>query len=283
MDQFAVGQRVGSSLGLGSPVAIEELRGGLGRSPLLISFPNRKIVVKPCGENRSAAETEFANLQAAADIAVAPRALGIDLDGEWGLGAAIAMSWIDGVVGFQGAQNLAWLTGLADGLAAIHLVKPRDRQPRVPHGLFEWIRSVAADEPRFESLLPVLAVLETSSDDLVFSHGDYHPGNVIFRVAEVRGVVDWLDAAPRERGFDVAYCRAVLAVHPGGDAPNLFRRSYEAHLGREVDCHRWDRVLAARGMRGARGRWPDAFARLGVDISPDVIWERSSRWLDSLT
>jgi aminoglycoside phosphotransferase (APT) family kinase protein len=149
--------------------------------------------------------------------------------------------------------------------------------------LFRWIRSVAADDPRYESLLPILTQLETSSADVVFSHGDYQPGNVLFRGAEVRGVVDWLEAAPRGRAFDVAYCRAVLAIHPGGHAPDLFQQFYEERVGTEVACQRWDRVLALRSMRGARGRWPEAFARLGVDITADAIWERSSRWFDRLT
>lgn len=239
--------------------------------------------MKSFDDNRSAAEAEYGNLHVAADISLTPRALGIDLDGGWGDGAAIAMSWVDGRAGFRGRDDLAWLAGLAQGLAAVHSIAPPNQQPHVPQRLFNWIRSVAADEPRCKSLLPVLTELETSNADLVFSHGDYQPGNVLFRHAEVRGVVDWLDAAPRERGFDVAYCRAVLAVYPGGDAPDVFRHFYEERVGTQVDCQSWDRVLALRSVRGARGRWPEAFARLGVNITTDVIADRSSRWFDSLT
>ena len=283
MDHEAVARRLGSSLGLGQPIVVEELRGGLGQSPLLVSFPERKVVLKPFDDDRSAAASEFANLEAAASIPVAPRALGIDLTNEWGAGPAIAMSWIDGRSGFRDRGDVAWLAGLARGLAVVHSIAPPHTGPQVPHGLFDWIRSVAADEPRGASLLPIVHELETSSDDVVFSHGDYQPGNVLFRQGELCGVVDWLDAAPRERAFDVSYCRAVLAIHPGGEAPDLFRRFYEERVGTEVACQRWDRVLALRGMRGARGRWHEAFARVGVDVSADVIRDRSLRWFDSLT
>ncbi|HUP86833.1 MAG TPA: aminoglycoside phosphotransferase family protein [Acidimicrobiales bacterium] len=282
MDQAAVSRRVGSSLGLGRPVAVAELRGGLGRPPLLISFPDTKVVLKSFDDNRSAAEVEYENLRVAADISLTPRALGIDLDGAWGDGVAIAMSWVDGRAGFQGSDDLAWLAGLARGLADVHSIAPPHQHPHVPQRLFNWIRSLAADESRYKSLLPVLTELETSTVDLVFSHGDYQPGNVLFRHAEVRGVVDWLDAAPRERAFDVAYCRAVLAIHPGGDAPDLFRQFYEERVATDVGCQSWDRVLALRSMRGSRGRWPEAFARLGVNITADDIWDRSARWFDSL-
>ena len=283
MDQGLVARRLGSSLGLGQPVAVEELLGGLGQSPLLISFRETKVVLKSFGENRSAAEAEFANLQHSAGVSLVPRALAIDLGGGWGAGAAIAMSWIDGSGGFEGPHDRVWFAGLAHGLAAVHSIAPPHLHSQIPHRLFDWIRTATTDEPRFESLRPILRELEVSSSDVVFSHGDYQPGNVLFRQAEVRGVVDWLDAAPRDRAFDVAYCRGVLAVYPGGDSPDLFRQSYEELVGTEVDCRRWDLVLAARGMRGARARWSEAFARLGVDIPADVMWDRSSRWFDSLS
>ncbi|NYE75087.1 aminoglycoside phosphotransferase (APT) family kinase protein [Microlunatus parietis] len=43
-------------------------------------------------------------------------------------------------------------------------------------------------------------------------HGDYHPGNLLWRDGALTGVIDWNGARLGSRWFDVAYCRADVAA-----------------------------------------------------------------------
>jgi aminoglycoside phosphotransferase (APT) family kinase protein len=59
------------------------------------------------------------------------------------------------------------------------------------------------------------------------SHDDFSPGNLLYDGGQLSGVVDWADIVVEPRHGAVALFRHFLAIHPGGEAPELFLESYE--------------------------------------------------------
>jgi Ser/Thr protein kinase RdoA (MazF antagonist) len=80
--------------------------------------------------------------------------------------------------------------------------------------------------------------------------------NVLFRGQTLVGIVDWRDAGVRAWASDVAYCRGVLAVHPGGSAPEALLAAYESAVGQRVPRAAWDALWAMRGILGSERHWP---------------------------
>lgn len=274
-------ERMASDLGLGRPEHVEHLAGGLGSTPLAVTFRDHRLVVKRFGVNFEAARREHANLMVARDAAVAtPEPMYLDAGGEWFGEVALAMSYIQGEPGFPRAEAGRWVEDLATALVRVHDVPVVASEGQRPDRLFAWIRTKALDDDRLHRVEHVCRTF-VDREKVVFSHGDYHPGNVLFCEGSIAGVVDWLDAGSRSRASDVAYCRSVLAVYPDGELPDLFLAAYQAESGRPVDCRAWDAIWGARGLRGAHGRWPEAFAALGVTLSPADIWDRSAVWVDA--
>jgi len=267
-------------LGLGVPTDVCRLRGGLGRAPILFTCGSRRVVVKQFGHDRDAAQRELVALARAAPASVAtPAVLASDERGNWSDGISIAMSWVPGKAGFPVAPATEWIPSLAAALVAIHDLPPGPGPVVHPTRLFSAIEELRDDE-RFARVAAACAPLRDTEQDLVFAHGDFHPGNVLFTGSTVTGVIDWADSGVRPRASDVAYCRGVLAVYPGHDAPMVFLDAYEEASTLRVDCTMWDALWGARGMRGAYRHWPAALASLDVDIASDVIWQRSAAWVD---
>lgn len=277
-DSVALG-RVADDLGFGAILETRQLSGGLGSAPTLVVFADRAIVVKRFTANPEAAMLEHRNLLSVLDAPVpTPAPLRLDVEGAWFGEPAIAMAWLDGSPAFPADPDPAWIDALAEALAAVH--RPmRGVAPLWPMRLVEGLRAIGGTDPILDVALAVAEDLLASGDnDVVFAHGDFHPGNVLFCSGRLTGVVDWEDAGPRSRASDVAYCRGVLAIYPGGDTPDRFLRSYEAQTGAAVDCRRWDVLWAARGILGSRRRWPAALAALGVTVAASEIERRSRTW-----
>ena len=71
----------------------------------------------------------------------------------------------------------------------------------------------------------------------------------------------------------------MLAIHPGGRAPDLFLASYQAAADVRLDhMPLWDVLYGLRGSRPVP-HWVRAFRAHGVPLSGDVIKARSLRWI----
>ena len=49
------------------------------------------------------------------------------------------------------------------------------------------------------------------------THGDFHPGNVLWQRGRISGVVDWSEARLDTRSYDLAYFRASVCYLLGPD------------------------------------------------------------------
>lgn len=71
-----------------------------------------------------------------------------------------------------------------------------------------------------------------------FTHGDYHPGNIIWDGQRLSGVIDWQGAIIGPPQRDLAHCRANLGLLEGPDAADAFHTEYLAAGGREWSAQR---------------------------------------------
>jgi aminoglycoside phosphotransferase (APT) family kinase protein len=114
----------------------------------------------------------------------------------------------------------------------------------------------------------------------VVSHDDYNPGNLLFDDGHVSGVVDWAGIAVEPRHAAVALFRHFLAIHPGGDSPEMFLDSYERAAKTSLDqLPLWDVLYGLRGVRPTLDHWVFAFDGLGLNISSKEIQDRSRAWI----
>ena len=110
----------------------------------------------------------------------------------------------------------------------------------------------------------------------VLSHDDFNPGNLLFEGGRISGVVDWADIAIEPRHAAVALFRHFLAIHPGGEAPELFADAYELAAGTALrDLPLWDVLYGLRGVRPV-DHWALALEGLGLDITSAEIQDRSA-------
>jgi thiamine kinase-like enzyme len=79
----------------------------------------------------------------------------------------------------------------------------------------------------------------------VLVHGDFHPGNVLWRRGKVSGVVDWQAACTGPAAVDVAHCRVNLLTF-GTDAAERFTALWQ-HAA-SAAYHPWADVVIIIGF-----------------------------------
>lgn len=267
------------SAALGEPVElVGPLHGGVACSVHELVTPSRRLVMKRFSAYDDdtpppAWELEWERLHLAAAAPVpTPAPVAYDPDGAWFGRPALVMAHLPGRVVYPPAVE-----ALAATLAALHRTVVPDPVPAVLRrpGLWTYWEQT---EPCPDGVLDAIASLSSSvgREQLVFSHCDFHPGNVLVDGGLVTGVVDWSGARFAPRGFDVGLMRCDLAVEPGGDAPARFLAAYEDASGVPVaDLAAWDAFAAARAIEHGGG-WVDAWTDTDVAMSAEQIHERAT-------
>ena len=173
------------------------------------------------------------------------------------------------------------LTALIAGAAvALHRL-PAERFAFLPDTSYSLERAFRADlvphgDPLQEAVWQTAQALwpevKTSQRSLV--HGDYWPGNVLWRHGQLISVLDWEISRIGDPTKDVATCRGDLTVIFGLQAADAFLEAY-LRAGGQVDNLRfWDLVVSTWAVREMEG-WAVAYPRLGrADITPAVACER---------
>ena len=261
---------------------VRRLAGGMEAETASFRLGNDHYVVKVCAKNGNEAEAEFDNL---AVISVAtvptPDPVVLDAGGTWFGYPAVVMTALPGRPDMHPVDPRVWLVDAAEALASIHAV-PSVRATHVrPPRWRRWKPSSEGMGNEAAEVEILLARLYERAETLptVLSHDDYNPGNLLYSDGRLSGVVDWADVAIEPREAAVALYRHFLAIHPGGDAPEIFLDEYERAASTALDdVHLWDALYGLRGVRPV-DHWITACERLGLVITSAEIQERSRRWV----
>lgn len=280
-------RRLAEAVGMGEVRVATRLVGGAITSTHLVEAergPHRWLVLKRfTNGDAELASTEWRLLSAAADVPLpTPRPVALDESGLWFGCPAVVTAALPGQVVLRPDDSHRWLSELATGLAAVHSTRWID-DPLL-HRAAPW----QTWQPWSEADRAITALLNETIEDLrriapteeaVFSHGDYHPANVLFDDGALSGVIDWSAAKLQPRGADLAQCRCELAIWPGGDAPATFLNAYEQAASFTSETQPWWDVLAAARVLQWHALWLPIYAELGVEMTAENLVRRVRAFL----
>ena len=82
---------------------------------------------------------------------------------------------------------------------------------------------------------------KSRSNEPVLVHGDFWPGNLLWRDGAIAGVIDWEDALVGDPLADLAICRLDLLWILGIEAMREFTERYQAEMALDLaDLPYWD-------------------------------------------
>jgi aminoglycoside phosphotransferase (APT) family kinase protein len=195
------------------------------------------------------AEREARALRVAESIGVpTPLLLAVDPAGADAGAPAVLMSRLPGRVDWWPSDTGRWLRRLAELLPRIH-ASPRPApgalrrfapDPQASCQPPGWARHPRVWERAAEICHGPAPLLPE-----VLGHGDFHPGNVLWRWGKVSGVVDWQAARTGPAAADVAHCRVNLLAF-GTGAADRFTAVWQHAAG--AAYHPWADVVTIIGF-----------------------------------
>jgi aminoglycoside phosphotransferase (APT) family kinase protein len=195
----------------------------------------RKVVVKLYRDGDDTAPSEWSRLQFAQRVsAPVPKPIAVDLESVWFGRPAIVMSWLPGHPDVTPGDADSWVAELAQTLARFHetaLDGAESALPRPPRTETWQLPEGERDPLTAAAVSAVTARLPSLSPERVFTHGDFHPGNVLWRRGRITGVVDWSAARLEARWSELAYCRADVCLILGPDVADRLADAYCDILG----------------------------------------------------
>src|SRR3954463_8895704 len=185
----------------------------------------RRVVVKLYRDGDGTAPLEWSRLGFAQRVALpVPEPIVADLESVWGGRPTVVMSRLPGRPDLTPKDVDSWVGALAQALAELHetpldgaegavTLPPRFETWRAPAGEHDPLTAAAVGA--------VTARLPSRTPERVLTHGDFHPGNVLWHRGRISGVVDWSAAGLGARWSELAYCRADVCLLFGPDIADL--------------------------------------------------------------
>lgn len=223
------------------------------------------------------ATTEFTLLQLLQQAGVAaPAPYYLDQAGDFLGTPCLVMEYVEGAPLFAPADLPAYLTQMATHLARIHRIANQQSElaflPHQAKGFGPRPASLdhTLDEGRLrdqlEALWPVV-----QSNPTVLLHGDFWPGNLLWRDEQLVAVIDWEDAAVGDPLADLGNTRLELLWAFGTDAMTQFTTSYQSLTTVDIsNLPYWD-LCAALRPAGKLGGW-------GLDAHTEQTMRERHRW-----
>jgi aminoglycoside phosphotransferase (APT) family kinase protein len=267
----------------------EALSGGVSARAIAVDLTpatgetRRLVVRRPTHstpeETRRMVAAEYALLERCAALGIpVPNPVFLDLEA-----GALGLEHVDGAPDFAPSNMSSLLDQMAAELAHIHalpvtpdlsFLRRRDRSFErdlrvVPERLDETL-----DEARIRSTLKELWPWEQNNPDALL-HGDYWPGNLLWKDGKLTAVLDWEEAELGDPLADIAVARLDLLWAFGEAAMHEFTERYREH--RELDWNRlahWDLAVTLRPMSNL-ALWASSYAAPPIR-RPDIT-EHSMR------
>ena len=264
---------------LGQLIQARELVGGVSTRVTALEFTRgdgkrQRVLVRQHGardlaQNPQVATNEFRLLQIlrAEGLAV-PTPLYLEQSGELFPTPFLVVEYVEGKTEFAPADLPACIAQLAAFLARLHRVDgTRPDLPFLPRQEELCARRLRDRPARLDESLDegrVRATLEaawplTQHNPTVVLHGDFWPGNVLWRSGALAAVVDWEDAALGDPLADLGNGRLELLWAFGPEAMLDFTRHYLAlHPVDLSNLPYWDLYAALRSSFQIEIWTPDA-------------------------
>jgi len=282
----------------GKLVRTWQLKGGISAemTALEIAQPNgqtSRMIVRRPGEatlrrNARAAEHEFKLLQIMRSLALAtPTPYYLDQSGTIFPTPYIVIEYIEGEPEFAPIQAADFTVQLATHLAKIHGADWSHIDvsflPKQPSGFADTFGSppsavdTSLDEGRIRDVLQAAWPLSQRNPSVLL-HGDFWPGNLLWRDGALVAAIDWEDARLGDPLTDVAISRLDILWIFGADAMHSFSEHYQSLMPIDyTNLPYWDLYAALRLVRlaGANlAEWAAFFAPYGrYDITEQSIRE----------
>ena len=191
--------------------------------------------------------------------------------------ACLVLDYIEGAPDYAPVDVGGCVRALAMQLADIHRTdiagldflarQEPDLAKRFPSALGE-----PSDRARIRAVLEAAWPLP-GANDAALLHGDFWPGNLLWRDGRLVAVIDWEDAALGDPLADLAISRLDVAMIYGADAMAAFTQHYVEEVRIDVaTLPYWD-LRAAQRAPIDMAEWGDGWPELGRDD----ITERSMR------
>ena len=258
--------------GISAQMTVMEVRQPDGRE-------KRVIIRQPGGATptRSAAAREFKLLQVltAAGLPV-PTPCYLDESGEILSTPYLVTEYIEGEPGFTPTDLHDFVRQLAAQLARIHTLRqPWADLSFLPERSEQTARTFAArpvspnigsDEARIRKMLEPIWPLPQQNEPVLL-HGDFWPGNILWREGRFAAVIDWEEAARGDPLSDLAITRLDLLWALGADAMQEFTALYTAMTSVDLAAlPYWDLYAAWRPLSNL-AEWAAVYPDLG---RPDI-------------
>jgi aminoglycoside phosphotransferase (APT) family kinase protein len=189
------------------------------------------------GDDRSA-PSEWSRLEFAQRVAApVPQPIAADLGSVWFGRPAVVMSRLPGRPDVEPRNIDSWVVALAQSLAQVHETACDGAEDALPPPGYEsWQPPEGELDPLTAAAVSaVTARLPSLSPERVFTHGDFHPGNVLWSRGRITGLVDWSAARLDARWSELAYCRADVCLLLGPDVADRLAAAYSDIVGDTSD------------------------------------------------
>jgi aminoglycoside phosphotransferase (APT) family kinase protein len=195
------------------------------------------VVVKLYPDDDSKASSEWSRLEFAQRVtAPVPEPIAADLESAWFGRPAVVMSRLPGRPDVTPNDADSWVVALAQALTQIHETALDGAAVTPPPPAETWDPPAGErDRLAAAAVNAVKARLPTLSSECVFTHGDFHPGNVLWHRGRIRGIVDWSAAGLGARWSELAYCRADVCLLLGPDVADRLADAYADIVGHTSD------------------------------------------------
>lgn len=281
----------------GKLLRVWPLKGGISAemTAFEVALPGgqtRKMIVRQPGEgtlrrNPQAAEEEFRLLEITQALGLATqKPYYLDQAGEIFATPAFVIEYIEGKPEFAPSNLADFSRQLATHLAQIHSIAGSNPDLAfLPQGVksfeatFKRPTSLneSMEEGRIREILEAVWPLPQRNAPVLL-HGDYWPGNILWREEKLVAVIDWEDARIGDPLSDLAISRLDLLWIYSVEAMESFTHHYQALMPLDyTDLPYWDLAAALRLVRLAGAdlaEWAAFYPPFGRhDITEQTIRE----------
>ena len=260
---------------------------------LLPDGQTKKVIVRQPGEraikhNPNAAADEFKILEIVQSVGVSAQTpYYLDQSGEIFSEPYLVIEYMEGQPDYAPANSSDYVVQMATQLAKIHSIEStkldlsflpkqaerfagafKERPAKLDHSL---------EEARIRHVLEAIWPLPQRNEPVLL-HGDFWPGNILWKDDQLVAVIDWEDAEVGNPLVDFAITRLDLLWIFGVDAMNEFTRHYQSLTTLDfAQLPYWDLYAALRPMSRI-AEWAAGWPELGRKDITEQTMREGHRW-----